>query len=71
MWRKSKDAARLRSESELGNELIKNAKNCRKLVENVPKNSNFRAFLASNYKPGYPGFEAKKPNPLKWKKPGF
>ena len=38
------------------------------VVENSPKHSSFHAFYYKNRKPRYPGFEAKKPNPLKWKK---
>ena len=42
-------------------------KNRRKLEENAHQNSTFCAFFASNYNIG---FEAKKPNPPKWKNPG-
>ena len=63
---------------EHGNELIKNLekmeKNRGKLKQNTPKTQFFMDFkpqMMKNSKPGYPGFRAKKPNPLKWKKPGF
>ena len=38
-----------------------------------PKSPLFKHFLPQIKNPGtrVPGFEAKKPNPPKWKKPGF
>ena len=72
---KSKGTA---DESEI-KKLSKNfEKNRGNYVENIPQNSTFCTFEASNYKknrkPGYPGFEVKKPDLPKGQKtrvPGF
>ena len=36
-----------------------------------PKLCIFKPQIIKNRKPGYPGFEPEKPDPLNWEKPGF